>query len=278
MQQVTAADFFAGPGLVVAPHMDDAVLACGGTLAQLPHKANWHVAYATDGMGSPEPIIPWRDRISPDLGAVRRAEAREAMSCLGIPETNLHFLNLPDGRLRRHKTALRRALVELITQLRPDHVLVPFRYDRHADHLALNHVLTEMVHNGAYGRALTEYFVYHRWRLLPQGDVRHYIRPGLLSEVDISAVAGRKRAALDRFKSQTTCFYSWQARPNLTPDLLDDVSRAPECFLRYDPGLPSATVFDSSVPWIRIAHRLEPFLKKRKDRLLAWWRRGMNHG
>jgi LmbE family N-acetylglucosaminyl deacetylase len=253
--------------------MDDEVLACGGMLAQLPHKRSWHVAYASDGMASPEPIIAWRDHISPDLGAVRRDEARHAMTSLGIPEMNLHFFDLPDGRLQKHRATLYRMLDHLIAALQPDHVLVPFRYDRHPDHVALNHVLIDLVDAGSDGKVLTEYFVYYRWRLLPEGDVRCYVRPELLSAVDITASSAAKRAALDAFKSQTTRFYAWQARPNLTPALLDHVSAAPEVFLRYDPALPGPVIFSRAVPWIRIAHRLEPFLKKRKDRLLAWWHR-----
>lgn len=275
---MNVAEFFAGSGLVVVPHMDDEVLGCGGTLALLPDKAAWRVVYATDGMRSPEPVIPWLDKVPPDLGAIRQEEARAALSCLGLSPENAHFLNLPEGRLRRHLPALRRALVRLMADWQPDHVLVPFRYDRHPDHLALNHVLTEMVHDGTYNGQLTEYFVYYRWRLLPAGDVRCYIRPGLLYEVNITSVSGQKRAALDCFKSQTTCFYPWQARPNLTPALLEDVSRAPELFLPHDASWPGTAVFDRAVPWIRVAHRLEPFLKKRKDRLVAWARRGVGYG
>jgi LmbE family N-acetylglucosaminyl deacetylase len=270
---VNVADFFTGSGLIAVPHMDDEVLGCGGTMALLPDKAAWHVVYASDGLGSPEPVRP-QDHVSPDLGQIRQTEAQAALAMLGMPKENTHFLNLPDGRLRSYQSALRQALANLVAEWQPDHLLVPFRYDRHPDHLALNQVATQLVTAGVFQGALTEYFVYHQWRLLPAGDVRAYIRPDLLRRVEITAVSRQKRAALDCFKSQTTRFYSWQARPNLTPELLAEVSRQPELFLRYDKKLAGTAVFDRAVPWIRIAHRLEPFLKKRKDRLLAWWRRG----
>jgi LmbE family N-acetylglucosaminyl deacetylase len=269
------ADFFAGSGLILAPHMDDEVLGCGGTIALLPDKTNWHVLYATDGMGSPEPVLPWRDKISPDLGQIRQGEAQAALAVLGIPADNIYFLNLPDGRLRQHQSALEKAVTELVARLQPDHLLAPFRYDRHPDHLALNRAATRLMKMSLYQGCLTEYFVYHHWRMLPTGDVRDYIRPELLVEMDVTAVAPQIRAALDCFKSQTTRFYPWQARPNLTPELLDAVSQEPELFLRYDPVWPGTAVFDRAIPWIRIAHRLEPWLKKRKDRLVAWWRRGI---
>ena len=273
MQQVDAAHFFAGSGLILAPHMDDEALACGGTLALLPQKASWHVAYATDGSASPEPVIPWRDRVSADLSAVRREEAIAAMSCLGLPPANLHFLDLPDGKLARHRDILSHHLRSLLGEIKPDHILVPFRYDGHSDHLALNWALRRVQQDGSAAPTVTDYFVYYRWRMLPGGDVRDYIRPELVKMVDTSSAAGQKRAALDCFKSQTTRFFSWQGRPNLTPEFLDAVSEEPECFLRADPSMSGATVFERSATWIRVAHRLEPFLKKRKDRLFALWRR-----
>jgi N-acetylglucosamine malate deacetylase 1 len=268
------AEFFAGSGLILAPHMDDEALACGGTIALLPDKVAWHVVYFTDGMGSPEPVLPWRDKISPDLGRIRQAEAEAAMDLLGIPPGNVHFLNMPDGRLRHQQTAVEEAVAIWVEALQPDHRLLPFRYDRHPDHLALNRAATRLVESGAFPGSLTEYFVYHHWRLLPTGDVRDYIRPELLYLADTTAVAPQKRAALDCYKSQTTCFYPWQTRPNLTPELLEAVSRAPEMFLRDDRQLRGTAVFSHAVPWIRIVHRLEPWLKKRKDRLVARWRRG----
>jgi N-acetylglucosamine malate deacetylase 1 len=275
MMQVEVGEFFGGSGLIVVPHMDDEALGCGGTIALLPHKTKWHVVYATDGMGSPEPVLPKRDKISPDLGRIRQAEARAALAVLGMPTPNVHFLDLPDGRLSRHGQQLYQLIARLVAELQPDHLLVPFRFDRHPDHLALNQVATRLVNEGTFSGQMTEYFVYHQWRMLPTKDVRAYIRPELLAKVEVTAVAQQKRAALDCFKSQTTRFYPWQARPNLTPELLDEVSQSPELFLRYDKKLAGTAVFSHNVPWIRIAHRLEPFLKKRKDRLAAWWRRGI---
>jgi LmbE family N-acetylglucosaminyl deacetylase len=266
-------ELFPGEILIAIPHMDDGVLACGGTLASLPQKERVHLVYATDGMGSPAPVLPWRDSISPDLGRVRKEEARAAMGYLGIPEGNLNFLDLPDGRLHRHAGALDRALTDLIDQFQPSHVFIPFRYDRHTDHLALNRAVTRTLQKGLFSTNLVEYFVYYRWRLLPRGDVRAYVHPRHLLTVPIDAVTDRKRAALEHFRSQTTRYYSWQTRPNLTPALLDEVSRSPEVFLRYDPSFPQAKIFLGSAAWIRVAHRLEPFLKARKDRAVALLRR-----
>jgi LmbE family N-acetylglucosaminyl deacetylase len=266
-------DLLPGVTVIVVPHMDDGVLACGGTIAQIPHKKNVHIVYATDGRRSPAPLLPWRDSVPVDLADVRAKEAKEAMGLLGIPKKNIHFLNLPDGRLRHHIPALNRLLKELIQSIKPTHILIPFRYDRHVDHLALNRVITTAYQKGIFSAELIEYFVYYRWKLLPDKDVRLYIRPQHLIEMSIKNASAQKRAALDCFKSQTTRFFEWQTRPNLTPLLLDEVSQAPELFLPYDAAVPGASIFTRYITFIRLAHRLEPFLKKQKDQTIAIWRR-----
>jgi LmbE family N-acetylglucosaminyl deacetylase len=265
-------ELFPGTLLLLVPHVDDCVLGCGGTLARLSRPDRIHVAYATDGAGSPEPVLPWRDHR--DVAALvrdRLEEGRRAMGSLGIPRDQVHFFALPDGRLRRHGNELEDRIRTLVAAIRPDHVLAPFRYDRHPDHLALNRAATEICRGGDL--PLTEYFVYHRSRLLPRGDVREYIRPELLREVDVAPVADRKARALRMFTSQTTRYYDWQTRPNLTPELIDQVSGEPEVFLPYDPARPGPAVLVRGASWIRVPNRLEPVLKRAKDRTVAVLRR-----
>jgi LmbE family N-acetylglucosaminyl deacetylase len=264
---------FQGTILIAVPHMDDEVLACGGTIALLPEKHRIHVVYATDGKASPAPVLPWRDAVTPDLGELRVQESRAAMAYLGVPEENTEFLRLPEGKLRTKRQQLVSSLRHLISRIDPSHIVVPFRYDRHADHLALNHAVMTACRECDYKGDLSEYFVYYRYRLLPAGDIRAYIDPQHLLAVNIEDVSSQKRAALNHFNSQTTRFYAWQTRPNLTAQLLDEVSRTPEVFLRYDASAPGTAVFDRYAGWIRIAHRLEPVLKKRKDWIEALWAR-----
>jgi LmbE family N-acetylglucosaminyl deacetylase len=272
--ETRAADLLRGVVLIAVPHMDDAVLACGGTIAQLPDRERIHLLYATDGARSPEPVVPGRDRVEVDLFAIRKAEARAALGHLGVPEPNLHFLGLPDCRLRRHARELEEGLGGIVERIRPDCVLAPFRFDRHPDHLAVNRAVLRRLARPETTTRIIEYFVYHHWRLLPRKDVRAYLRPGLLRRVAIQEVSEIKRSALDRFESQTTRFFEWQSRPNLTSELLDEASGGAEYFLPYEAELSGTRVFTGSRTWIRIAHRLEPFLKRHKDRVVALARRG----
>ena len=267
---VNPAEIFQGTVLIAAPHMDDEVLACGGTVSKLPNKDTIHIVYVTDGMKSPSPIVPWRDSITMDLGEVRMRESKSAMRFLGVPEKNTHFLALPEAKLTKYRSELREMLLRLIREIRPDHIFMPFRYDRHPDHLAVNQVITAEHRQGACRySSLYEYFIYYRWRLLPARDVRRYVRPEYLLEVNTEDVAGKKRIALDCFKSQTTKYYPWQTRPILMPNLLDERAQNPEVFLRYDPAVAGNAVFSRATFWIQIVHGLEPFLQKWKYRVGA---------
>ncbi len=262
-----------GKIVIVAPHMDDEALACGGLIARLPHKEYVHIIYATDGMKSPAPILPGRDKISPDLGKTRMQESIKAMKLLGIPEHNLHFLCLPEAQLKKHISSLRSSLSDKIRRIAPKHIFLPFRYDRHPDHLAVNHAIVSDFLQSNTRPQLIEYFVYYRWRLMPKRDIRRYIRPQLLFKLEIGDVAGQKRQALDCFTSQITIYYPWQTRPILTSILLDEECRNPEFFLISNDSSAGAAVFSNSVLWVRLVHRLEPFLQRWKYQVGATLKR-----
>lgn len=255
---------FSGIITIISPHMDDEALACGGLIAQLPNKNRIHIIYATDGMKSPAPIFPGQGEISPDLGEIRIRESTKAMRLLGVPEENLHFLGLPDALLQENKSALQKSLRKKFKQINPQHIFLPFRYDRSSDHLAVNHVVVSDIQQGLLQAQLIEFFVYYRYRLLPKRDIRRYIRPSFLYALDISEVAKQKRQALDSYTSQTTKYYSWQTRPILTATLLDEECQNPEYFLMTNGMHSGTTVFTSSVILIRLAHRLEPILVRWK--------------
>lgn len=263
------ASLFDGVILVAAPHMDDEVLACGGMIARLPRKDRIHLVYATDGARSPVPLYPWMGKAAPDLAQIRMQEAREAMAVLGVPEENLRFLGLEDGRLNRHAGELIAGVADAIAETRPDRIFIPFRYDRHPDHLALGRATLRALQILACNCQVYEYFVYYRFRFLAGGDIRRFIRPELLVRVDVDPCSSRKRDALVRYRSQTTCLYGWQRRPILPRERVEEVSASPELFLRHDPRYPGPAVFARAATWIRVVHRVEPWLKQTKEHILA---------
>lgn len=111
--------------LVIAPHPDDEVLGCGGSIAK--HTADGgevFVAVATKGC---KPLF--------SLESVEqvRSECREADRLLGVKETL--FLDFPAAMLEtvpRHE--LNGRLSGLIQDIRPDTVYLPHRGDMQQDH------------------------------------------------------------------------------------------------------------------------------------------------
>lgn len=259
--------------VIVAPHMDDEALACGGLIARLPYKNRIHVIYATDGMKSPAPIIAGRDQVSPNLGSIRQQESVAAMRVLGITKQNMHFLCLPEAKLQENIPALREKIRNILQLYTPQFIFVPFRFDRHPDHLAVNQAVVAEIEQMKLETQLIEYFVYYRWRLMPKRDIRRYVKPQYLFRLDISNVAAQKRQSLNCFTSQTTIYYPWMTRPILTPTLLDEECQNPESYLIAPTSASGTDVFSGSVFWIQIVHRIEPVLLKWKYVLLTLLKR-----
>lgn len=130
--------------LVLAPHPDDEVIGCGGTI--LRHvAAGDHVtlAIATDGRRS----SGMRD---PDgMSAIRLGEARKAATVL---QSQLDWLGLPEGDwpVERLCDALRARL----EQLRPDVVYAPSRVDFHPEHHKVAHALALALDEAAHRPAV----------------------------------------------------------------------------------------------------------------------------
>ncbi|MGE0480875.1 MAG: PIG-L deacetylase family protein [Phycisphaerae bacterium] len=110
--------------LVIAPHPDDEVLGCGGTVRRLVLAgARATVAIVTRGT----PLYPEEQ--------VRRvrAEAARANEQLGVQD--LRFLDLPVTALHlMPEHELNGVFFRLVKDVRPDTVFLPFLGDRHEDH------------------------------------------------------------------------------------------------------------------------------------------------
>lgn len=116
--------------LVVAPHADDEVIPCGGTL--LRHRqlgSAIRVVFATDstaGLSDPE--------MARQLQRIRREESERVAQAMQFE--SVVRLDLPDGRLARHEADLATRLAEQIRTFQPDIVYCPFPGDAHTDHQA----------------------------------------------------------------------------------------------------------------------------------------------
>jgi LmbE family N-acetylglucosaminyl deacetylase/glycosyltransferase involved in cell wall biosynthesis len=143
--------------VVFAPHADDEVLGCGGTLARLS-RAGGHifVVIVSDGCrGDPAGYS------NGDVVEVRRAEARRAAHLLGADEPI--FLDFPDGELVADES-LESEFMARIRDLRPDWVFVPSPDDAHRDHVAVAKAALRAVERSAPSSRV---FAYETWTPVP---------------------------------------------------------------------------------------------------------------
>ena len=118
--------------VVLAPHPDDELLACGMLLhAHARRGGEVLIVGVTDGEASHQGTPGWS---APDTAALRRRERVEGLEALGAGMADLLLLGLPDGGVEDCGDALERSLRTL---LRPDDAVVTtWRLDGHPDHEA----------------------------------------------------------------------------------------------------------------------------------------------
>jgi len=86
--------------LIFAPHPDDEVLGCGGTITKRIRQGyEAYIVFMTDGAHSHIQISAKR------MKQIRRKEAVIANSVLGVPTKNLFFLGFEDGCLKENRIA-----------------------------------------------------------------------------------------------------------------------------------------------------------------------------
>lgn len=131
--------------LVLAPHMDDETIGCGGTLALHAQRgAQVTVVFLTDGRnGSSEVNTLYgeeRARRQQELIELRTTEARAALQRLGAHR--MICLDAEDGALDKCEWAAEK-LRETLLKLQPEIVYLPFYLEEHPDHRAASRVLLD---------------------------------------------------------------------------------------------------------------------------------------
>lgn len=131
--------------LVLAPHMDDETIGCGGALALHAQRgAQITVVFLTDGRnGSSEVNTMYgeeRERKQQELIELRTTEARAALRRLGV--NRMVCLDAEDGALEKCEWAAEK-LRDVLLKHQPDIVYLPFYLEEHPDHRAASRVLLD---------------------------------------------------------------------------------------------------------------------------------------
>jgi LmbE family N-acetylglucosaminyl deacetylase len=114
--------------LVIAPHHDDEVLGCGGTIAKMARKGHEvYTCIVTTGLAS-----EYGEKIIKTV----RNEDKQASCILGVHDT--YYLDFPASHLDRVSTVrLNAAIEDVVFSVSPDEVYIPHYGDIHMDHKAV---------------------------------------------------------------------------------------------------------------------------------------------
>jgi len=168
--------------LVLAPHPDDEVIACGGLVAQhLRENRKVRIVIATNGAEQGD-------------GSSREEESRRGVAILGNG-AEIEFLRLPDRGLENAGEELAERLRHELRSWLPDLIVVPSPIEIHPDHVALSRAFCELVQSdrtvfAELAVATVAFF-----------EVSQPIRPNAL--VDITDAAVVKWNAIEAHASQT---------------------------------------------------------------------------
>lgn len=119
--------------VVVAPHPDDELLACGGLIAMhVARGGRTFVIGVTDGEASHPGSATWTTSA---LTQARGLERQRGLTLLGVSEENIARLRFPDGQVSRYAGPLQESLGRLLTC--EDVVVTTWSLDGHPDHDAV---------------------------------------------------------------------------------------------------------------------------------------------
>ena len=222
--------------LIFAPHPDDEILCCAMTIRDRIEKGeSVKIIYVTNGDAKDQDY----PEVSKQYGEVRIQEARSAAKSLGLKNSDLLFLDYPDGYLallddynvttsrftgqyQTNKTAyqanknytwlnLRSAMKEIITNYKPKEIFVPNQYlDQHWDHREVGRVATFILEEMENPPKMSMYAI-HRKKRLSKID----LNPFKLNLIDIFKSqfhTKQHKAFLENFAEYPEVFRTWEKK------------------------------------------------------------------
>jgi LmbE family N-acetylglucosaminyl deacetylase len=135
--------------IVLAPHMDDEIIGCGGTIYKhLKKGSNVTIVFLTDGRNGSYNLsrLSGAERQQEELNIVktRKIEAEAALNTLGIK--NKIYLDAESYNLSS-TLLIQNLLKDILLSVKPDIVYLPFFLEEHPDHRATSQILVDATEN-----------------------------------------------------------------------------------------------------------------------------------
>jgi len=112
--------------LVLAPHIDDGELGCGGTIRKMVQEGHtvYYVAFSAAEKSVP-PLFP-RD--------ILKKEVKKAIDILGIQKKYLDVLDFEVRCFPQYRQEILESMIKIKSDFNPDMVFLPCKDDTHQDH------------------------------------------------------------------------------------------------------------------------------------------------
>ena len=199
---------------VFAPHPDDEILGCGGTIIRKKRAAaDINIFFMTNGEAINSHLISQKR-----MGQIRVKECLAACRVLGLKKSDLIFLGLKDGELKKNENSAIHKIIEILQHQQPEEIFIPYKKEFHPDHFATNKIVKSALQ--IYNREVTLYeypiwfWCHWPWVSRAYAQIASILKLSLTSSfnllkdfrcsVYIGDVLEHKRSALDQYKSQMT--------------------------------------------------------------------------
>lgn len=199
--------------VVFAPHPDDDILACGGTIAlKIKQGYGIYIVYMTDGRNSHLYELGIASDPTPsELAEIRKEEAKKALSILGLDKDALIFLNFEDGTLENNIYAAGMEVKQILKNLQPLEIYFPAFRDKHRDHHAANIIVCESLKAVRFRGSAYQYTIYGNQDETCLNEKK---------TIDISSVFDLKKKAIQKHQSQVAKLFPKQERAILSESLV----------------------------------------------------------
>lgn len=161
-----------GTTVIIAPHPDDESLGCGGTIALLRKSGlPVHVIFVSDGTLSHPNSKKYP---AEKLRQLRESEALNALKILDVDAANASFMRIKDRSVPNPEDAgfddAVTQMLQILTSLKPDTILVTWQKDPHPDHRAAWQIVNRVAGLLAKKPRILQYLIWI-WELGEQSDL-----------------------------------------------------------------------------------------------------------
>ncbi len=182
--------------MCIAPHPDDEVLGCGGTLLKAKESYDIFLCYLSYGEGASPKLK------QDELKTIRKAESLEVCKKLGLKDENIYYLDVGDNKINHNNFEDFKELLSLIREIRPNTVFIPDEKDAYNDHKEAS-----LLAKRCLDMAGSNNFLKNDEQSWWVDNVLEYEVSSPLSDyqysVDISEVIDKKIDLLSSYKSQS---------------------------------------------------------------------------